>query len=268
MDGHARHGETYSMSHARESQVLCRRKIRQSQDALCSPRISPTKRRRFRGNVLTVVYATNDANFINSGSDIRVDDSTTRRTQRLLPRDYGQRNVDNYAQRNYNSRSRIRSRLESRQTTSTPRATSAKRTLWHSPRGKLWFEKYTKELESQGFTPCHYDPSLFCRWNANGKVTYVAVYVDDSIITGSDDHGIEQIREHILKTFGGTSGDSNHSWDCKSNTTKKTGDLKCDTPPTAKLSSTDSRFHPKSNLTRPTSTPTKSNGTTSAIPQC
>ena len=35
----------------------------------------------------------------------------------------------------------------------------------------------------------------------------MAVYVDDSIITGSDDEGIEQIREHTLKSFSGTSGD-------------------------------------------------------------
>ena len=72
--------------------------------------------------------------------------------------------------------------------------------------GKIWFERYTTELKSQGFTPCHYDPSLFQRWTSDGKCTYVAIYVDDSIITGSDSAGNIQIRDHILKTFGGTTG--------------------------------------------------------------
>jgi hypothetical protein len=91
-----------------------------------------------------------------------------------------------------------------------PRALRLKKGLYGTHQGgRLWFERYCKELvEVQGFTQCHYDPSLFQRWR-NGKVTYVAIYVDDSIITGSDDDGIEELRSHLINLFGGTSGPLN-----------------------------------------------------------
>jgi hypothetical protein len=70
--------------------------------------------------------------------------------------------------------------------------------------GRLRFHRYKKELiEELGFKQCHYDPSIFIR-RRNGKVIYVAIYVDDSLITGSDTEGIQHLRDHIIKTFGDT----------------------------------------------------------------
>jgi hypothetical protein len=38
------------------------------------------------------------------------------------------------------------------------------------------------------------------------KVIYVAIYVDDLIIAGSDTKGIQHLRDHMIQTFGGTTG--------------------------------------------------------------
>jgi hypothetical protein len=49
------------------------------------------------------------------------------------------------------------------------------------------------------------DPSAFMRMR-KGKVTYVTIYVDDSLITGPDTKGIWHLRDHMIQTFGGTTG--------------------------------------------------------------
>jgi hypothetical protein len=39
-----------------------------------------------------------------------------------------------------------------------------------------------------------------------GKVIYVAIYVDDSLITGPDTEGINHLRDHMIKPSGETIG--------------------------------------------------------------
>jgi hypothetical protein len=41
---------------------------------------------------------------------------------------------------------------------------------------------------------------------ARVKVVYVAIYVDYSLITGSGTKAIQHLRNHMVQTFGGTTG--------------------------------------------------------------
>jgi hypothetical protein len=76
--------------------------------------------------------------------------------------------------------------------------------------GRLWFHRYKKELVGVlGFKQCHYDPSIFMR-RVDGKMLYVAVYVDDSLITRSGMRCIRELRKHMIGTFGGTTSAINY----------------------------------------------------------
>jgi hypothetical protein len=75
--------------------------------------------------------------------------------------------------------------------------------------GRLWFHRYKKELmDENGFIQCHFDPAVFWR-KLNGLMTIVAIYVDDSIITGDDTKGIAEVRGRLIDKFGGTTGPLN-----------------------------------------------------------
>jgi hypothetical protein len=72
--------------------------------------------------------------------------------------------------------------------------------------GRLWLHRYKNKLiEKLGFTQCHYAPSISMR-RRTGKFIYVAIYVGDLLITGPDTEGIQHLRDHIIRAFGGTTG--------------------------------------------------------------
>ena len=66
--------------------------------------------------------------------------------------------------------------------------------LKQSPRE--WFEKFSDIAKKGGFQRCTVDHSVFFRHTQTGGVVIMAVYVDDIILTGSDDQGI-----HAAQTF-------------------------------------------------------------------
>ena len=45
------------------------------------------------------------------------------------------------------------------------------------------------------------DHSVFYYHNSSGQCIYLAVYVDDIIITGSDQNGIQKLKQHLFTHF-------------------------------------------------------------------
>jgi hypothetical protein len=75
--------------------------------------------------------------------------------------------------------------------------------------GRLWFQRYKRELvDVNKLKQCHFDPAVFWRKRA-GLWIIVAMYVDNSIITGDDTAGISTLRSALIARFGGTTGDLN-----------------------------------------------------------
>lgn len=65
---------------------------------------------------------------------------------------------------------------------------------------RAWHEKFTSFLPSLGFVFSHSDPSLFIRHTSNGMVALL-LYVDDIVITGSDNSGIHEVIAELSMVF-------------------------------------------------------------------
>ena len=65
---------------------------------------------------------------------------------------------------------------------------------------RAWFETFRGHLCASGFTQSPYDPSLFPCHTSTG-VTVLLVYVDDIIITGTDDGMIKSLRASLRDSF-------------------------------------------------------------------
>ncbi|KAJ3686759.1 hypothetical protein LUZ61_015923 [Rhynchospora tenuis] len=70
--------------------------------------------------------------------------------------------------------------------------------LKQSPRA--WFQKLSSTLIQFGFTPSKYDPSLFLA-HCNGHTTIVLVYVDDILVTGSNQHHVNSCISQLHSRF-------------------------------------------------------------------
>ena len=66
--------------------------------------------------------------------------------------------------------------------------------LKQSPRA--WFVKFSGLLTSFGFTPCVADPTVLMKQTPRGTII-LAVYVDDILMTGSDEAGIKATKEYL-----------------------------------------------------------------------
>ncbi|KAK1413456.1 hypothetical protein QVD17_35229 [Tagetes erecta] len=65
---------------------------------------------------------------------------------------------------------------------------------------RAWFGKIGEFLQHNDFTMSKADASLFVR-KRGSKVVIVLVYVDDMIITGNDQEGIEQLKQNLSVRF-------------------------------------------------------------------
>jgi hypothetical protein len=70
--------------------------------------------------------------------------------------------------------------------------------LKQSPRA--WFDRFRRAMVQLGYIQSNADHTLFYQKN-NGKLTVLIVYVDDIVITGDDDKGIESLKKHLTKEF-------------------------------------------------------------------
>ncbi|KAL7608574.1 hypothetical protein Lser_V15G11391 [Lactuca serriola] len=65
---------------------------------------------------------------------------------------------------------------------------------------RAWFEKFSTIIQSLGFTASNYDSGLFTKTTTSGTILLI-LYVDDMIITGSDAHGILDLKQSLSSFF-------------------------------------------------------------------
>jgi len=70
--------------------------------------------------------------------------------------------------------------------------------LKQSPR--VWIGKFSNVFHQFGMTRCEADHSVFYRHSSAGCV-YLIMYVDDIVLTGSDNHDISQMKQHLCDHF-------------------------------------------------------------------
>jgi len=71
--------------------------------------------------------------------------------------------------------------------------------LKQSPRA--WFGKFSTVIQEFGMTRSGADHSVFYRHSAPSRCIYLVVYVDDIVITGNDQDGITDLKQHLFKHF-------------------------------------------------------------------
>ena len=61
--------------------------------------------------------------------------------------------------------------------------------------------KFNTVLQQFGMTRSGADHSVFYRHSAQSRCIYLVVYVDDIVITGNDEDGITDLKQHLFKHF-------------------------------------------------------------------
>jgi len=71
--------------------------------------------------------------------------------------------------------------------------------LKHAPRS--WYEKIDKFFFRKRFNKRKNDPNLYVKLDKIGNIVLISIYVDDRIITGSDDKLIKDIKWKLSQEF-------------------------------------------------------------------
>ena len=71
--------------------------------------------------------------------------------------------------------------------------------LKQSPRA--WFGRFSSVVQAFGMLHSTADHSVFYHHNSSGQCIYLVVYVDDIVITGSDQDGIQKLKQHLFTLF-------------------------------------------------------------------
>ena len=71
--------------------------------------------------------------------------------------------------------------------------------LKQSPRA--WFGRFSSVVQEFGMLRSTADHSVFYHHNSSGQCIYLVVYVDDIVITGSDQDGIQKLKQHLFTHF-------------------------------------------------------------------
>ncbi|KAJ9683174.1 hypothetical protein PVL29_018954 [Vitis rotundifolia] len=71
--------------------------------------------------------------------------------------------------------------------------------LKQSPRA--WFGRFSSVVQEFGMLRSTADHSVFYHHNSLGQSIYLVVYVDDIVITGSDQDGIQKLKQHLFTHF-------------------------------------------------------------------
>ena len=69
--------------------------------------------------------------------------------------------------------------------------------LKQSPRA--WFGKFSTVIQEFGMTHSGADHSMFYRHSAQNRCIHLVVHVDDIVITGNDQDGITDLKQHLFK---------------------------------------------------------------------
>jgi len=65
---------------------------------------------------------------------------------------------------------------------------------------RAWFGKFSNVVQQFGMTRCEADHSVFYQ-HSSTRCVYLIVYVDDIVLTGSNNHGISQLKHHLCHHF-------------------------------------------------------------------
>ncbi|RVW69330.1 Retrovirus-related Pol polyprotein from transposon RE1 [Vitis vinifera] len=71
--------------------------------------------------------------------------------------------------------------------------------LKQSPRA--WFGRFSSVVQEFGMLRSTTDHSVFYHHNSLGQCIYLVVYMDDIVITGSDQDGIQKLKQHLFTHF-------------------------------------------------------------------
>ncbi|RVW36122.1 Retrovirus-related Pol polyprotein from transposon RE2 [Vitis vinifera] len=71
--------------------------------------------------------------------------------------------------------------------------------LKQSPRA--WFSRFSSVVQEFGMLRSTADHSVFYHHNSLGQCIYLVVYVDDIVIIGSDQDGIQKLKQHLFTHF-------------------------------------------------------------------
>ena len=71
--------------------------------------------------------------------------------------------------------------------------------LKQSPRA--WFGRFSKAMKEKDYRQAHSDHTMFYKHNKEGKIAILIVYVDDIVMTGSDESELTELKEFLAKQF-------------------------------------------------------------------
>lgn len=66
---------------------------------------------------------------------------------------------------------------------------------------RAWFSRIEAHFISEGFQRCYSEQTLFIKWNKEGKILIVSVYVDDLIFTGDDELMMSEFKNSMMREF-------------------------------------------------------------------
>nr|CAN79194.1 hypothetical protein VITISV_000236 [Vitis vinifera] len=65
----------------------------------------------------------------------------------------------------------------------------------------VWFGRFSSIVQEFGMLRSEVDHSVFYHHNSSSQCIYLVVYVDDIVITGSDQEGIQRLKQHLFNHF-------------------------------------------------------------------
>ena len=71
--------------------------------------------------------------------------------------------------------------------------------LKQSPRA--WFRRFSSVVQEFGMLRSTANHSVSYHHNSSGQCIYLVVYVDDIVVTGSDQDGIQKLKQHLFTHF-------------------------------------------------------------------
>ena len=66
---------------------------------------------------------------------------------------------------------------------------------------RAWFDRFSSVVQEFGMLRSSTNHSVFYHHNSSGQCIYLVVYVDDIVIIGSDEDGIQKLKQHLFTHF-------------------------------------------------------------------
>ena len=73
--------------------------------------------------------------------------------------------------------------------------------IWPEAVPRAWFGQFSFVVQEFGMTRSTTDHSVFYHHTSLEQCIYLIVYVDDIVITGNDQDGIQRLKRHLFNHF-------------------------------------------------------------------